>query len=105
VNRFIGSALIVITISSYTLKITVIVAYVTSHTVSYNSSSGHRALPLELRNSSEVNSEGAEQKQKLTDGNQPALSLLVSGPAWTTGHISVQCQDVCVLFFVVSPFS
>jgi hypothetical protein len=56
VNRFIGSSLVVTTISSYTLKITVTVAYVTSHTKSYNSSSGHIAVPLELWKSSEVSS-------------------------------------------------
>jgi hypothetical protein len=55
VNRFIGSSVAVTTISSYTLKITVTVAYVTSRTKSSNSSSGH-AVFLELRNSSEVNS-------------------------------------------------
>jgi hypothetical protein len=54
VNRFIGSSLVVNTISSYTLKITVTIAHVTSHTKSTNASSGHAAVPLELRNSSEV---------------------------------------------------
>jgi hypothetical protein len=52
VNRFIGSSLVVATISSYTLKTTVTIAHVTSHTKSSNSSSGHTAVPLELRNSS-----------------------------------------------------
>jgi hypothetical protein len=56
VNRFTGSSLVVTTISSYTLKITVTTSRVTSHTKSSNSSSGHTAIPLELRNSSEVNS-------------------------------------------------
>jgi hypothetical protein len=56
VNRFIGSSLIVTTISSYTLKITVTVARIRSHTKFHNPSSGHSAVPLELRNSSEVNS-------------------------------------------------
>jgi hypothetical protein len=57
-NRFIGSSLVVTTISSYTRKITVTIAPVTSHTKSsYSySSSGHTVVPLELRNSSEVNS-------------------------------------------------
>jgi hypothetical protein len=54
VNRFIGSSLVVTTISSYTLKITVTTEPVMSHTESSNSSSGHTAVPLELRNSSEV---------------------------------------------------
>jgi hypothetical protein len=54
-NLFIGTSLDVTTISSYTLKITVTTAHVTSHTKSYNSC-GHTAVPLELRNSSEVNS-------------------------------------------------
>jgi hypothetical protein len=56
VNRFVGSSLVVTTISSYTLKITVTIAHVTSHTKSSNSSSGHTAVPLELRSSREVNS-------------------------------------------------
>jgi hypothetical protein len=56
VNRFIGSSVPVITISSYSLKITVTIAHVTSPAKCYNSSSGHIAVPLELRNSSEVNS-------------------------------------------------
>jgi hypothetical protein len=55
VNRFIGSSLVVTTISSYTLKITVTIAHVTSYTKSSNSS-GLTVLPLERRNSSEVNS-------------------------------------------------
>jgi hypothetical protein len=56
VNRFIGSSLVVTTISSYTLKMTVTIAHVTSHTKPSNSSSGHTAVPLELRNSNEANS-------------------------------------------------
>jgi hypothetical protein len=56
VNVFIRSLLVVTAISSYTLQITVTTAHVTSHTKSSNSSSGHTAAPLELRNSSEVNS-------------------------------------------------
>jgi hypothetical protein len=51
----IGSSLVLTTISSYTLKITVTIAHVTSHTKSSNCSSGHTAVPLELGNSSEVN--------------------------------------------------
>jgi hypothetical protein len=56
VTRFIGSPLVVTTTSSYTLKITVTTAHVTSHTKSSNSSSGHIAVSFELRNSSELNS-------------------------------------------------
>jgi hypothetical protein len=55
VNQFIGSSLYVTTFSSYTLKITVIIAHVTSHTKSSNSSSGHTAILFELRNLSETN--------------------------------------------------
>jgi hypothetical protein len=44
------------TISFQTLKITLATAHVTSHPKSSNSSCGHTAVPLELRNSSEVNS-------------------------------------------------
>jgi hypothetical protein len=66
VNRFIGSSVVVTTISSYTLKMTVTIAHVTSHTKSSISSSGHTALSLELRNSSEVNSHslGTDHAQK-----------------------------------------
>jgi hypothetical protein len=39
-----------------------------------------------------------KQKQKLTAGNQPASSLLASGPAGTHGHIFVQSQDLCLFF-------
>jgi hypothetical protein len=39
-----------------------------------------------------------KQKQKLAAGNQPARSLLASGPAGTHGHIFVQCQDLCFFF-------
>jgi hypothetical protein len=56
VNRFIGSSLVITTINSYTLKIAVTIAHVTSHAKSSNSSSGHTAVPLELQNSNEVNS-------------------------------------------------
>jgi hypothetical protein len=56
VNRFTGSSLVITTISSYTLNIILTVAHVTSHTKPSNTSSGHTAVPLELRNSSEVNS-------------------------------------------------
>jgi hypothetical protein len=55
VNRFIGSLLVVTTISSYTLKITVTIAHVTSH-MKFSNSSGHTAVPLELGSSTEVNS-------------------------------------------------
>jgi hypothetical protein len=54
VNRFIGSSLVVTTIISYTLKITVTTAHVTSHTKSSNSSSGHIAVPLELNSHSRI---------------------------------------------------
>jgi hypothetical protein len=52
VNWFTGASLVVTTINSYTLNITVTIAYV----MSSNSSPGHTAVPLELRSSSEVNS-------------------------------------------------
>jgi hypothetical protein len=52
VNRFIGSSLVVTTISSYTVTI----AHVTSHIKYSNSSSGHTGVPLEPRSSGEVNS-------------------------------------------------
>jgi hypothetical protein len=56
VNRFVGSSLVVTTTSSYTFKVTVIMVNVMSHTKSSEFSPGHTAVPLELRNSSEVNS-------------------------------------------------
>jgi hypothetical protein len=65
VNRFIGSSLVVTTISSYTLKITVTIAHVTSHNKSSNSSSGHTAVPLELRNSKSSQFRRAEQSSSL----------------------------------------
>jgi hypothetical protein len=43
-------------VSSHTLKIAVTTEPVTAHTESSNSSSGHTAVPLELRNPSEINS-------------------------------------------------
>jgi hypothetical protein len=46
---------------------------------------------------------GQKQKQKLTTGNQPALSHPASALAGTHGHIFVQCRDLCfVLFFFLS---
>jgi hypothetical protein len=54
---FIGYLQVITTISSYTLNITVTIAHVTSYTKSSNASSGHTAVPLELRKASEVNSQ------------------------------------------------
>jgi hypothetical protein len=67
VKQFIGSSLVVATITYYILKITLTTAHVTSHTKSSDSSSGHTAVPLELRNSSEVNSTQS-QSHIATDG-------------------------------------
>jgi hypothetical protein len=101
-NRFIGSSLVVTTISSYTLKITVTVAQVTSHTTckSSNSSSGHNAVPLELRNSSEVNS--AEQSRALAYCRQPA-STVTPGiePRWDPWPYI--CSRLFFPSFVVPP--
>jgi hypothetical protein len=55
VNRFIGSSLVVTTITSYTIRITVTIPHVRSHIKSSNSSSGHTAVLLDLRNSSTQN--------------------------------------------------
>jgi hypothetical protein len=45
------------------------------------------------------------QKEKLTACNQPARSLLASGPAGTQGHIFVQCQELWFFFpFVDRPY-
>jgi hypothetical protein len=48
--------LVVTTISSYTQKITVTIAHETTHAKPSNSSSDNTGVPLELRNSTEVNS-------------------------------------------------
>jgi hypothetical protein len=77
VNQFIGSSLVVTTISSYTLKITVTTAHVTSHTKSSNSSSGHIAVSLELRNSSPVNSHSRIFSYPLGTDNAQKTQLLV----------------------------
>jgi hypothetical protein len=94
VNRFIESSLVITTISSYTLKITVTIANVTSHTKSSNSSSGHTAVPLDLQNSIPI----------------PVFSHIIS--AWTTtqktaplllhgtGHIENKSCDS----YLASPF-
>jgi hypothetical protein len=74
VNQFIASLLVVTTISSYTLKITVTIAHVTSRAKSSNSSSGHTAVPFELRNPSEVNSESESEPYVTTDGQSASLS-------------------------------
>jgi hypothetical protein len=58
VKCFIGSSLVITKISSYILKITVTTAHVTSHTKS--NSSGHTAVPLELRNSSQFRERESE---------------------------------------------
>jgi hypothetical protein len=75
-NRFIGTSLVVSKISSYILKITVTIAYVTPHTKFSNSSSGHNAVPLEFRNSSEVNSHSRILSYPLGTTARIALLLL-----------------------------
>jgi hypothetical protein len=42
--------------------------------------------------------EQSRAEQKLTAGNQPARSLLPSGPSGTRGHIFVGCRDLCAFF-------
>jgi hypothetical protein len=64
--------------SSYTLKIIITTACVTSHTKSSNSSSGHTVFPLELRNSSEVNSKVKSKSH--CDWRSVGQSVLVSSP-------------------------
>jgi hypothetical protein len=51
----------------------------------------------------ELNSNWSRAEQKLTAGNQPALSILAPGPAGTHGHIFVQRQDLCFVFSFVDP--
>jgi hypothetical protein len=100
VNRFIGSSLVVTTISSYTLKITVTIAHVTSHT---NSSSGHTAVPSELRNSSEVNSHSRILSYPLgTDHAQKTqFCCTVAQTTQKTSHVitisPVHCRNDCCL--------
>jgi hypothetical protein len=43
--------------------------------------------------------EQSRAEQKLTAGNQPARSLLTSGPGGTRGHIFVGCRDHYGVFF------
>jgi hypothetical protein len=90
VNRFIGSSLVVTTISSYTLKITVTISHVTSHTKSSNSSSGDTAVPLVLWNSSEVNSHSNILSYPLsTDHTQKThpLCCCVAQTTLKTSHV------------------
>jgi hypothetical protein len=90
VNQFIGSSLVVNIISSYTLMITVPIVHATSQTESSKSSSGHTAIPLELRKSSEVNSHsrilscslGTDHTQK----TQP-LYFCMEQTALKTNHV------------------
>jgi hypothetical protein len=69
-NRFIGSSLVVTTISSYNLKIAVTTAHVTSHTKSSNYSSVHTVFSLEHQNSSQVKSHSRSLSYPL--GTDPA---------------------------------
>jgi hypothetical protein len=98
VNRFIGSSLVVTTTSSYTLKITVTIAHATSHTKSSDSPSGRTAAPLELRNSSEVNSQIKVKvtlrltvSQSVCLGVEPRLGLMTKCLWREVG--SVICQS------------
>jgi hypothetical protein len=92
VDRIIVFLLVVIIISSYILKITVTTAPVTSHTKSSNSSSGHTAVPLELRNSSEVNSHSRILSYPLgTDHHRKHILLLRSAD-----HIGNKSPDNCL---------
>jgi hypothetical protein len=85
VNRFIRSSLVVTTISSYTLNITVTIAHAASHT---NSSSGHTALSLELRNSSQVNSHSQILLYPLGTDHAQKIHPLYFCVAQTTQKIS-----------------
>jgi hypothetical protein len=88
VNRFIGSSLVITTIRSYTLKFTVAIAYVTSYTKSSNYFSDHLAVPLELRNSSEVNSHFRILSYLLgTDHAQKTLYCCVPQTTQKTNHV------------------
>jgi hypothetical protein len=58
-------------------------AYVRTHTKSSNSSSGHIAVPLALRNSSEVNSESeSETESYITTDSQSASLSWNKAPIW-----------------------
>jgi hypothetical protein len=100
VNRFIGSSLVVTAIGSYTLKITVTASHITSHT---ESSPGHTAVPLELRNSSEVNSHSRIPSHPLgTDHAQKTqFCCCLAQTAQKTSHvINISpvhwCSDYCL---------
>jgi hypothetical protein len=88
VNRFIGSSLVITTISFHTLKIAVTIAHVTSHIKSSNSSSGHTAAPLELRNSSEVNFHSCILSYPLGTDHAQKTQPLYCSVAQTTHQIS-----------------
>jgi hypothetical protein len=103
VNRFIGSSLVVTTISSYTVKVAVTITHVTSRTKSSNSSSGHTAAPSELRNSSEVNSYSRILSYPLgTDHAQKTqFYCCVGQTTQKTSHVIVippvhWCVDCCL---------
>jgi hypothetical protein len=42
--------------------------------------------------------EQSRAEQKLTAGNQPARSLLASGPGGTRGHIFISCITITFFF-------
>jgi hypothetical protein len=98
-NRFIGSWLLVTAVSSYTLKITVTITHVTSHTKSLNSSSGHTAVPIELQNSNEVNSHSRILSYPLgTDHAQKTqFYCCVAQTILKTSHVPVHWFADCCL--------
>jgi hypothetical protein len=87
VNRFIGSSLIVTTINSYTLKFTLTIEHVTSHIKSSNSSCGHAAVPLELRNSSEVNSHSRVLLSGTDHTQKTQLDCCLTQTTQKTSHV------------------
>jgi hypothetical protein len=92
----------------YTLKITMTIAHVTSHTKYSNYSSGHSAVSLELRNSSEFNSHFCILTHPLgTDHTQKTSHVKIISPVhWRTDcclstsykHSSYCCVNLREMF-------
>jgi hypothetical protein len=68
-----------------------------THTESSNSSSGHTAVPLDLRNSSEVNSESSRVESYVTTDGQSASLSWNKAPIWGSRPDFHYCQTLAGL--------